>query len=448
VFGNSVNSGIKIMKLRHLEAPYIGWFHLGSEEARRAGEVLRRLDAVEDSVDELGFGILRDGFAEQFFPGTSTVMTEVRYLLLIARIYRHIESCLKNKPRSIHDPRRKSREMQDQMRDVLCDSYGRRRGNGIIGLRVQEPVRYPSDIYWSSLKRLGIFLLKHDSESDYQQRLAQYRDQPPLLTDESKSPITNDEQGAHWDSGLPFPEDVDNALAENGTFLSGLRFELSQPEAIYLRDCYLGSADRKVEDGIKNSLLAHLIRQRRKARFWFPWDVSGPKVLEQAIDDAKHLSALVQGAMLQYYWWLIRGREEMGLDLPGVDVEGAFAFWWENGRPLVVDPDYSWDAFIQRRARDLRVQRRDAWFLAEWTGHCHSARRPASFLSDGGVRTLIVDRERLCKPGKARLTHDKHLKTWGLGFTLKQGEAFSLNYRSPIGYNFVARIVAGLAEDT
>src|ERR1035437_8917539 len=79
--------GETLMKLRFLEAPYVGWFHLGAEEARRAGEVLRRLDAVEDSVDELGFGILRDGFAEQFFPGTNTVMTEVRYLMFMAAIY-------------------------------------------------------------------------------------------------------------------------------------------------------------------------------------------------------------------------------------------------------------------------------------------------------------------------------------------------------------------------
>ena len=44
-----------------------------------------------DSRDELGLGGIRDSFADQFFPGTSTIQTRLRYMLFIPWIYKRLE---------------------------------------------------------------------------------------------------------------------------------------------------------------------------------------------------------------------------------------------------------------------------------------------------------------------------------------------------------------------
>src|SRR5882762_5844280 len=104
-----------------LNPPFVSWLHLSNDETSKAREFLRMLNG-EDSVDELGFGILRDGFSEEFFPGTSTIMTEPRYLIFVAAMYRAMERSLEKRKSSITDPAHFSRKMQDQLRDVLSDT--------------------------------------------------------------------------------------------------------------------------------------------------------------------------------------------------------------------------------------------------------------------------------------------------------------------------------------
>jgi len=40
--------------------------------------------------DELGLGAVRDNLAEALFPGTSTIQTRLRYMLIVPRIYQRI----------------------------------------------------------------------------------------------------------------------------------------------------------------------------------------------------------------------------------------------------------------------------------------------------------------------------------------------------------------------
>ena len=55
------------------------------EDQKRAQDYLRSLS--EGTLDELGFGIIRDAFADLFFPATSTIMTRARYFILVPSIY-------------------------------------------------------------------------------------------------------------------------------------------------------------------------------------------------------------------------------------------------------------------------------------------------------------------------------------------------------------------------
>ena len=67
---------------RSVQAISVGWLDLSEEDRRRAKEYLSQFNE-ENTVDELGFGILCDAFVDLFFSGKSTIMMRARYLLLI-----------------------------------------------------------------------------------------------------------------------------------------------------------------------------------------------------------------------------------------------------------------------------------------------------------------------------------------------------------------------------
>src|SRR5688572_25367639 len=62
-----------------------------SEEQRR--KVLDVIDMFKEkgTVDELGFGTIRDAFADLLFPGTSNLMTRAAYYLFVPWTYVRLE---------------------------------------------------------------------------------------------------------------------------------------------------------------------------------------------------------------------------------------------------------------------------------------------------------------------------------------------------------------------
>ena len=428
-----------------LRAPIVGWFHLGNEEAAKAREFLRLCNG-EDSVDELGFGVLRDGFSDEFFPGTSTVMTEVRYLIFVAAIYRSMERTLERKKAAIPDLYRRSRQMQDQLRDVLAATFGNKRGFGVIGISAKEPERYPSAIYWASMRTLGILRRIGATEGDYLSALSKHHEQS-RFDENSGDPVAEAAPPpVNWDRHFPYynhdPHQGASIVDQSGRFATGLDFNLTIQEARYLRDCYLGiDTVTPPASGIHRSLLAHLIEKSRKTSFSFPWDVKPPPHLEMAVDDARHFSVLVRGAMLQYYYWLIKARREEQWEIPNANIDDRFAAWWSEGRPMLM----KWDqlGFLERRKRYLRPHRNDAGFMQEWLRQLRAARSSTGFLISDEARTLIVQRERTCKPRKARLSHKKHLQSWNRVLP-ESDPIYQLDFRARIGNTFVHRIVKGL----
>jgi hypothetical protein len=65
-------------KAKSFHDSFIGWIYFSGEDQKRAQDYLRVLS--EGTLDELGFGIIRDAFADLFFPATSTIMEKTRGL--------------------------------------------------------------------------------------------------------------------------------------------------------------------------------------------------------------------------------------------------------------------------------------------------------------------------------------------------------------------------------
>ena len=61
-------------------ASTLGWLDHDPHERERTTRILA-LFKERNAVDELGLGGIRDSFADQLFPGTSTIQTRLRYML-------------------------------------------------------------------------------------------------------------------------------------------------------------------------------------------------------------------------------------------------------------------------------------------------------------------------------------------------------------------------------
>lgn len=60
----------------------LGWVDFSKEDREKVLDVMSLLQE-QGAVDELGIELVRDGFANYFFPGTSTVQTRAKYFLII-----------------------------------------------------------------------------------------------------------------------------------------------------------------------------------------------------------------------------------------------------------------------------------------------------------------------------------------------------------------------------
>ena len=60
----------------------LGWVDFSKEDREKVLDVMNLLQE-QGAVDEIGIGLIRDAFANMFFPGTSTVQTIAKYFLIV-----------------------------------------------------------------------------------------------------------------------------------------------------------------------------------------------------------------------------------------------------------------------------------------------------------------------------------------------------------------------------
>ena len=144
----------------------IGWIDFSDNDRKKTMDVLR-LFQEQGAVDELGIGIIRDGFANYFFPGTSTIQTRAKYFFIIP--YAMMDTVREPHVSSVQQALRRLDEIEKESAVILKKNSDE---PGIIGATVLPKwvVRTPSTIYWNGLRTLGIFnagLLQNISISEY-----------------------------------------------------------------------------------------------------------------------------------------------------------------------------------------------------------------------------------------------------------------------------------------
>ena len=134
----------------------LGWIDFSKSERNKVLGVLDLL-STPGTLDELGIAPVRDGFADLFFPGTSTIQTRAKYFLIVPYALKEIERGKEDEPGWA---RRAFDETERRCAETLISAG--KNTEGIIGARSLSQGRWvkrpPSDVYWAGLRKYGIFL--------------------------------------------------------------------------------------------------------------------------------------------------------------------------------------------------------------------------------------------------------------------------------------------------
>jgi len=399
----------------------VTWLDFRANDLSRARDFIRSLQE-EGVIDELGFLSLLGRFSDLLNPATTTLMRSVRYFYFVAAIYRSLE---RDGVRASQIPHL-SRQRQDDLRDVLSE----KETIGVIGRDAGINLRqFPSTIYWSGLKKLGMFT-SNLSESAYQEQFDDIRRSRRGYQDDDKTP-QGSEGVRFWADDLPPASFLDL----EGRIRLGTTFALTRAEA---SDLHKRFASRFPE-----SLLSHMLKHRLIGSDW-PWECPKlPEDLAVWVGHAKSMSLLVRGATLQYYALLMEERDKLRIEHDTDLVAPVFDEWWT----AAIEPLKRWRTSefvtVPTVASALRPGNQgDLWFINGWLERCMSVSTGQALLHDEKARNLIRERERRVKPAKARLKYEKHLRQWKSD---RVGEGiYQFDYRHSIGSRFVSEILDGM----
>ena len=230
-----------------------GWIDFSKEDREKVLDVINLLQE-EGAVDELGIGVIRDAFSNYFFPGTSTVQTRAKYLLIVPYILKEAADGLYGNDFS---QILKRIDIEEKNCGLLfmknCPNE-----DGIIGKRVLPKgwvSRKPSNIYWNGIRTLGIFSDNSISISDYISLSNTIRKQKKNQVNlgnrnDSNEDNESDDTDAVGTQMIPYftlPDTYKTEWREN------LSIQLNVDEAVFLR--------KQILKSIPDTLFAYLLKE-------------------------------------------------------------------------------------------------------------------------------------------------------------------------------------------
>lgn len=380
------------------------------------------------TLDELGFGSIRDTFADLFFPGISTIQTRARYLLFVPWVYRAIESAAA--PFSEVD----ARARRDQARlATALQNGGVREAEGVIGIAAGEAlVRTPAEIYWGALGRFRLWRFPGSLAQYYGAMRKAGGLRSSVRSDDPGGELVEQTGIIGWHRDLPpAPE----GLLESTTL------SLSRLEADYLRE--------RIAVEAPGTLLARCIDgSRRLGAIDYPWQhpnfSSFPKNLQRELEHAQRFSIVAFGAVLLYNLMLAEKAEELGLPVAEGLVEqrrdqmqvwakevadtGPFIGKWAIG-------DFWAIVLAQKHRVGYPTRQFVEAVIAMAQDH------PVALAQNQAARGLIKNRELSLKGGLARLTNRRALERYSGSPGLSR-----MNFRWPNVKQIVKDIQQGLGR--
>ena len=231
----------------------LGWIDFSKEDREKVLDVINLLQE-EGAVDELGIGVIRDAFSNYFFPGTSTIQTRAKYLVIVPYILKEAADGLYGNEFS---QIMKRIDIEEKKCGLLfmknCPSE-----DGIIGKRVLPNnwvSRKPSNIYWNGIRVFGIFSDHSLSISDYISLSGLVRKQKKAQVNLGNRNDSNDENESDDSDAvemqmIPYFTLPDTYKTD---WRNNLSIRLNMDEAVFLR--------KQIMKSIPDTLFAYLLKE-------------------------------------------------------------------------------------------------------------------------------------------------------------------------------------------
>ena len=230
----------------------LGWIDFSKEDRQKALDVINLL-SEQGAVDELGIGIVRDAFANYFFPGTSTIQTRAKYFLIVPYILRDAVDGRYGK-----DVNRILRAIDTEEKECgikLLESNPK--AEGVIGTRVLPNgwvARKPSDIYWNGIRTYGIFCDYGLSIPEYVSLAMKLNTQKSSAKLGNRNDEAEENEKDDSDAGDIMNVSFWNLPIYYDNWRDNLTIELTNEEALYL--------DKQIQKGAKGTLLEYVLKNR------------------------------------------------------------------------------------------------------------------------------------------------------------------------------------------
>ena len=393
----------------------IAWLDYDGAAREKALQLLSAFQEKE-SVDELGLGTIRDALSDKMFPGTSTLMTRLRYMLFIPWMFKRLEEARVYS----HSFLTRADEDERNLVKVLRAKYGLE--GGVIGARSGEFVkRLPSDIYWAGLRVWGIRQKDLSIEeygngiSSWYSELSAFKRSRRRSMEQTEDLGSADAVEGMWCKTLPKMPNV---------FPRQASFDLTKEEALFLKDHILRNC--------QGSVLATLASGRYAVNVEFPWTLDLPEH-RVVIHHAKMFALVMNGATILYNVLLSRHyNATIGNDKSSEWVANHEAEWKEWLDTVSGLDVASWNL---EGLFDMtpRVPRKTKEFVESWVALVKN--HGGNLLEEGRAEKLIRSRESDLKKMRSRFINRKALEQWNANKTI-----MPFNYR----WHRVSRLVADL----
>lgn len=317
----------------------IGWIDFSEKDRKRAIDVLHLLN--EGAVDELGIGVVRDAFADYFFPGTSTIMTRAKYFLIVP--YAIKEACAKypSDIRAVYQELEKiEKNCAQQMKE-----HG---GQSVIGATILPKwvVRQPSIIYWNGIRTWGLMRENLSMREAIQAEMAMVIERKQKRNNwsiEGEEGIQDDVNAGQMEGVL---WNLPNSY--NGKhWRENLHVELTEDEATHLKELILGSKTplmvysllrtiieneidlESIEGNGENSFetFAHAMKPFVSTKMWERMDMA------MRFNKLVYLLRVQYNALLdnKYEERFVEERKQYVEDIRGLDLEKLFCTMGVHG---------------------------------------------------------------------------------------------------------------------
>lgn len=417
----------------------LGWIDFSSEHRDKVRTVIDLL-STPGMLDELGIGVIRDGFSNCMFPGLSTIQTRAKYFSLTALLLRRYqtEELSNAKPRSLAAY---FGEWEKSCRIQLVKNHGESSSGqlGIIGGTFgtdskRDVIRKPSSIYWGGLRAFGIVSPRSLSFTEFGTRLQGGKKQlQALLAGTGSNKGDDPDAGDQSQLARVIVPEIDPE-----DYWENLSIDLLKEEAVFLRnqicshqpDSLIGQillADEAMEQVLKFSggSFAEFTALPFIDRF-------KNTELGSTIEHARDFWTLLEGAHIRYNCLV---QQKLGT----AELLSKFEEQWDCWRneirifPSRWDPDFMW-RIVDRYGGNVKSTTKR--FINRWIEQCEAGAGDSA-----ACDRLVTQQERLNKGSRARLREDNDEPINDrLGFS-------ALNYRMEVARSIIRDIWEGESQN-